>query len=93
MIASKVTPPVEEERAEEDGAEGVEGATDLDRLERNYASLRLTVAPSIAPIMWKWSDTGKGTEKWRKILVIAKGKMSLSRDAISLCTSMIERMK
>ena len=93
MIASKVTPPVEEERAEEDGAEGVEGATDLDRLERNYASLRLTVAPSIAPIMWKWSDKGKGTEKWRKILVIAKGKMSLSRDAISLCTSMIERMK
>ena len=93
MISSKVTPPAEVEGAEVDGAEGVEGATDLDRLERNYASLRLTVAPSIAPITWKWSDKGKGIKKWRKILVIAEGKMSLSRVAESLCTSMIERMK
>ena len=44
-------------------------------------------------ITWKWSETGKGTEKWRKILVIAEGKMSLLRVAISLCTSMIEIMK
>ena len=28
----------------------------------------------------KWSEEGKGTKKWRKILVIAEGNMSLSRD-------------
>ena len=33
--------------------------------------------------MVKWSEEGKGTEKWRKILVIAEGKMNLSRDAES----------
>ena len=26
----------------------------------------------------KGSDVGRGTEKWRKILAIAEGKMSLS---------------
>ena len=93
MITSKVTPLVEVERAEVDGAEGVGGAADLDHLEQNYASLHLTVVASIAPIMWKWSDMGKGAKIWHKILVIAKGKMSLSRVAESLCTSMIERMK
>ena len=31
----------------------------------------------------KWSEEGKGTEKWRKILVIAEGTMSLSQDAES----------
>ena len=31
----------------------------------------------------KWSEEGKETEKWRKILVIVEGKMSLSRDAES----------
>jgi len=35
----------------------------------------------------------KGNRKWRKILVIAEGKMSLSRVTISLYTSMIERIK
>ena len=44
-------------------------------------------------ITCKWSETGKGIEKWHKILVIAEGKMSLLRVAVSLCTSMIERMK
>ena len=29
------------------------------------------------------SDARKGTEKWRRILVIMEGKMSLSRDAES----------
>ena len=77
MTASKVTPPAEEKGVEVDGAEGV-GVTDLDCLEQNYALLRLTVAASIAPITWKWSDKGKGTEKWYKILVITEGKMSLS---------------
>ena len=31
----------------------------------------------------KWLKEGKGTKKWRKILVITKGKMSLSQDAKS----------
>ena len=84
MIASKVTPPSEEEGAKVDGSEGVGGAIDQDHLERDYASLRLMVAASMAHITWKWSDTGKGTEKWSKILVIAEGKMSLSRVAKSL---------
>ena len=33
----------------------------------------------MAHIKEKWSEAGKGMEKWRKILVIAEGKMSLSR--------------
>ena len=76
-----------------DGAEGVGGVAEPNRLERNCASLCLTIAASMVPITWKWSDMGKGTEKWRKILVIAEGKMSLSWVVVSLYTSMIERMK
>ena len=41
----------------------------------------------------KWSEEGKGTEKWHKIRVIAEGKMSLSQVAVSLNTSIIERIK
>ena len=81
---SKVTPPAEEEGAEVDGAEEVGGAANPDRLDRNYASLRLMVATSIAPMIEKWSDAGKGTKKGRKILVIAEGKMNLSRVVESL---------
>ena len=43
MIASRATPPTEVEGAEVDGAEGVGGAAIPDRLDRNYASLHLTV--------------------------------------------------
>ena len=78
MIALGITLLAEEEGADVDGAEGVGGAADLDCLEQNYALLHLTVAASIAPITWKWSNKGKGIKKWRKILVIAEGKMSLS---------------
>ena len=92
-MSLRVTPLVEEEGANVDGAEGVEGATNPNCLHQNYASLRLTVAASIAPIIEKWLDKGKGTEKWRKILVIVEGKMSLSRVAVSLYTSMMERIK
>ena len=37
----------------------------------------------MAHMMVKWSKEGNGTKKWRKILVIAEGKMSLSRDTES----------
>ena len=93
MIVSIVTPSAEEEGAEVDGAEKVGGATDLNRLKRSCASLCLTVAMSMAHITWKWTEIGKGTKKWRKILVIAEGKMSLSRVVVFLYTSIVERMK
>ena len=93
MIALRVTPPAKEEGVEVDGAEGVGEAANLDHLECSYTSLHLMVAASMAPITWKWSDTGKGTEKWSKILVIVEGKMSLSQVIVSLYTSMMERMK
>ena len=93
MIASRVTFPAKVKGVEVDETEGVEGAVVLDCLDRNCASLRLTIATSMAHIMEKWSEKGKGIEKWRKIRVIAKGKMSLSRVAVSLYTSIIEKMK
>ena len=83
MTASKVTPPAEEKGVEVDGAEGVGGVADLDCLEQNYALLRLMVAASIAPIMWKWSNKGKQTEKWHKILVIAEELASPSSSSSS----------
>ena len=76
-----------------DGVEGVEGIAVPDRLECSYALLCLTVVASMAHITWKWSEIGKGTEKWRKSLMIAEEKMSLSQVAISLYTSMRERIK
>ena len=44
MVSSRVIQFIEEEGAHVDGAEGVGGAAVLDCLDRNYASLRLTVA-------------------------------------------------
>ena len=76
-----------------DGIEEVGGVANPNHLERSYVLLRLTVAASMAHITWKWSKTGKGIEKWRKILMIAEGKMSLLHVAISLYKSMIERIK
>ena len=67
-----------------DGAKGVEEAVVTDHLERSCTSLLLTVAASMAFITEKWSEAGKGTEKWRKSLVIAEGKISSSRVVISL---------
>ena len=61
MIASKVTPPAEKEGVEVDGAEGMGAAADSDCLERSYAPLPLTVAESMAHIMWKWLERRKGT--------------------------------
>ena len=55
MISSRVTSPVKEEGvdmdgADWDGAERQEGAADPDCFDLNYASLRLTVAGSMAHI-------------------------------------------
>ena len=47
----------------------------------------------MAHITKNWSEKGKGTEKWHRIRVIGEGKMSLSRVAVSLYTSKIERIK
>ena len=92
------TSPLEDEGLDVDGAnrDGIEqegGVADPDCLDLNCALLRLTVAASMAHIKEKGSDARKGTEKWRKILMIAEGKMSLLRNAESLWTSMIERIK
>ena len=88
MTSPSVTSPIAGEGADVDGAErdGAEregGIAESDCLDRNCASLRFTVTASMAYMKVKWSDKGKGTEKWRKILVIAERKMSLSWDAES----------
>ena len=69
-------------RAERDGV-GREGGVESYCRNLNCASLHFTVAASMAHMKVKGSNTGEGTKKWRKILVIAEGKMSLSRDAES----------
>ena len=51
------------------------------------------VVASMAHMTEKWVEERKGTEKWCKILVIAEGKMSLSRIAVLLNTSIRERIK
>ena len=68
--------------AERDGV-GREGGVKSYCHDLNCASLHFTVAVSMAHIKVKGSDARKGTEIWRKILVIAEGKMSLSWDAES----------
>ena len=75
MTSPSVTSPIAEEGADVDGAEREGEAAKFDCLDRNCASLCFTVAVSMAYMKVKWSDKGKGTEKWRKILVIAEGKM------------------
>ena len=59
MMASSVTPAVEEEGVEVDGAVEYGGASVYiwGYLERSCAKLRLTVAASMAHINEKWGDT------------------------------------
>ena len=88
MTSPSVTSPIIEEGADVDGAkrEGAEregGSAESDYLNQNCASLRFTIAASMAHMKVKWSDNGKGIEKWCKILMIAEGNMSLSWDAKS----------
>ena len=81
MMSPKDTSPEEEgtnaDGAEWDGAEWEEGAAEFDCCNQNWALL------FVAHMTVKWLEERKGTEKWRKILVIAEGKMSLSRDTES----------
>ena len=98
MMSPSVTSPIEEEGADEDGAErdGVEQegkVAESDYRDLNCASLCLMIAASMAHMTEKWSEEGKGTKKWRKISVIAEGKMSLSQVAVSVYTSIRERIK
>ena len=98
MMSLSDTSLVEEERADvdgvdRDGAEREGGAAKSDYHDLNCASLHLTIAASMAHMIEKCSEEGKGTEKWHKICVIAEGKMSLSRVVVSLNTSIIERIK
>ena len=81
------------DEADQDGAEREGGAAESDCHDLNCASLHLTIAASMAHMTEKWSEEGKGTEKWHKICIIAEGKMSLSRVVVSLNTSIIERIK
>ena len=72
MMSPKDTSPEEKgadaDGAERDGAKREKGVAESDCCDRNWASLRLTVAESMAHMMVKWSEEGKGTEKWHKIL-------------------------
>ena len=70
--------------ADQDRAEREGGATESVCRDPNCVSLRLTVVASMTHMTEKWTEEGKGTEKWRRILVIAEGKMSLSQVAVSL---------
>ena len=93
MMSLSDTLLVEEEGVERDGAKQERRISKSDCRDLNCASLRLMVAASIAHMIEKWSEKGKGTEKWHRIRVIAEGKMGLSRVAISLYTFKIERIK
>ena len=68
--------------AERDGV-GREGGVESCCRDLNYASLHFTVAVSMAHMKVKGLNMREGMEKWPKILVIAKGKMSLSWDTES----------
>ena len=80
MMASSVMPPIEDEGAEMDEAVEAGGVaiSVQGRLGLSCALLHRMVAASMAHITEKWGDSGKETEKWRRICVIAEGKMNLS---------------
>ena len=60
MMVASVTPPLEEEGAEVDEAEEAGGVIVSVRgcFGRSWASLRLTDAALMAPMMVKWGDLG-----------------------------------
>ena len=67
-------------RSKRDGV-GQEGGVESCYRDLNYTSLPFMVAASMAHM--NGLDAGEGMEKWLKILVIVKGKMSLSWDVES----------
>ena len=95
-MSPKDTSLVEEEGVDVGRAErgvGREGGVESCCHDLNCASLCFIVAASMAHMKVKGLDVGEGTEKWRKILVIAEGKMNLSWDAESWKTSIKDKMK
>ena len=85
-MATSVTPLAEDEGVDVDGAVEAGGVaiSIRGRLSLSCALLHRTVAASMAYITKKWGDSGKETEKWQSMCVIAEGKMSLSRVVVSL---------
>ena len=84
-MSSKDTSLEEEEganvgQAERDGVRQ-EGGVESCCYDLNCASLHFTITVSMTHMKVKGLDTGEGTKKWHKILVIAEGKISLSQDA------------
>ena len=71
MISPSDTSLVEEKGAEQDRAEREGGVAESDFRDLNYTSIRLTVAAFMTHMTKKWSEEGKGIEKWHKICVIA----------------------
>ena len=84
---------VDMDGANQDGAKREGGVAESIRRDLNCTLLRLMVAASMAHMIEKWVEEGKGIEKWRQILVIAEGKMSLSQVVVSLNTSIREIIK
>ena len=97
MMSPKDTSLEEEDEADVGWAErdgvGWEGGVESYCFNLNCSSLCFMVAASMAHMKVKGSDAGEGTKKWHKILVIAEGKMSLSRDAKSWKTSIKDKIK
>ena len=79
-MASCVIPPIEDEGPEVDGAVEVRGATISIRgcPGLSCVALRRTKVASVAHMNVKCGDSGLEIEKWRRILVIAEEKKSLS---------------
>ena len=82
---------IEDEGADVDGADrdGVKregGVAESICCDLNCTSLRLTIVESMAYMIEKWSEEGKGIEKWHRIRMIVEGNISLSRVAVSLYT-------
>ena len=71
MISLSDTSLVEEEGAEQDRAEREGEVAESNCRDLNYTSIHLTVVAFMTHMTKKWSEEGKGIEKWHKICVIA----------------------
>ena len=82
MMSPKDT-SLEEEEGADVGRSKRDGGVESCCRDLNCASQHFMVVASMAHMKVKGLDVAKGMEKWRTILMIAEGKMSLSRDAES----------